>query len=361
MSERSTPAPPPQTCAATQTALTRETAMTQSENRKNRKKRPYPDTNNGETIDTEMAPPTDPETPQDREKKRKTALAESTPIQPAQTFTSPSLALTGPPEAISTPSFLGRNLHVYLTSPSPQPGTSSPNYGSLCMESFTLSSTDTSATATTTTHAGPTSSLVKRLLAAKEREKKGTPNVMVKDPVEKYTKSDFAQNKIYHSHPTAALDHIDIDQVVKWETFPDGKLLAHPFGHEVRTLANHPDIKTKIFDAVGEITQSSTVGVNALKPFNQELGTPIVFLIYNISDLHREMLLNRQSARTTSSVSRTSPRNPKKKSKQRYRKYGTTTTPPTSWKRSAKQPQRANASPPPQTSRSSSTQCGPEN
>jgi hypothetical protein len=169
------------------------------------------------------------------------------------------------------------------------------------MESFTPSSTaDTSIISTTTStssHAAPTTSLKERLLAAQEREKKVAQNATgatIRDPIEKYTKSTFSKCKIHHSHPTAAFDHIDIDQVEKWESLPDGKLLAHPFGHEVRTLTNHLGIKTKIFEAVGEITQSNSVGVNAPRPSNHETGTPIVFLIYNLSEIHRQILLDRQ-------------------------------------------------------------------
>lgn len=164
------------------------------------------------------------------------------------------------------------------------------------MESYTFASVaDTFTISTTTTHAANTTTLKERLLAAKEREKKNiTSTTAAKDPFEKYTKGNFAQNKIYHSHLTAALNHIDIDQVGNWESLPDGKLLAYPFGHEVRMLTNHLEIKTKLFEAVREITQSNTVGINAPKPFNQGTRTPVVFLIYNISEIYRQMLLDRQ-------------------------------------------------------------------
>ena len=139
---------------------------------------------------------------------------------------------------------------------------------------------------------------MERLLAAKEHEKNEMSiAATARDPIEKYTKftqSDLDKCKIYYSHPMAALEHIDVAQVGKWETFPDGKLLAHPFGLDVKTLTNHLGIKIKLFEAVGEITQSNTIGVNAPKPLDHEHGTPIVFLIYNISEIHRQILLDRQ-------------------------------------------------------------------
>jgi hypothetical protein len=239
-----------------------------------------------------MAPPAHSDTPLEGEKKRRTETMDA-PITQAPLAARES---ANPPLATSTPSFLGENLDLYLASPSPNPGTSTPTRNSFNLESFLSSlAADTSVSSTLTTHSTPTSSLKDRLLAAKEHEKNETPNTpAARDPLEKYTKSDYNKCTIHFSHPTAAFNHIDIDQVEKWETLPDGKLLAHPFGLEVKSLINHPEIKTKIFEAVGEITQSNSVGVNAPKPVDQEPGTPLVFLIYNLSEIHRQMLLSRK-------------------------------------------------------------------
>jgi len=245
-----------------------------------------------------MAVPTTPTNQPDGEKKRKTNPPNPTATQPNATITTLSLILSEPLQVSLTPSgsFLGENLHLYLGSPFPNLSHTTPNYKNLTNSFTTTSTADTSTTSTMMTHTTPTTSLKDRLLAAKERKKKDAQNtISVKDPIEKYTKNTFTTKcKIHHSHPMAALDHIDIDQVGKWKTLPDDKLLAHPFGHEVKTLTNHLGIKSKIFEAIGEITQSNSVEVNAPWPFNHEIGTPIVFLIYNISKIHRQMLLDHQ-------------------------------------------------------------------
>lgn len=140
-----------------------------------------------------------------------------------------------------------------------------------------------------------TTSLKDRMIATNEWGPKiNTNNATSKDPINKYTKPKDLLPKIYYSHPTAALDFIDIDQVGDWENLPDGKLLVHPFGHKVRSLKNHQEIKVNIFAAIVEITQSNTVGICSPRPCTLSLGTPIVFLIYNISTLHRQMLLKRE-------------------------------------------------------------------
>jgi hypothetical protein len=100
--------------------------------------------------------------------------------------------------------------------------------------------------------------------------------------------------KVHYSHPTAALDFIDINKIVDWEKLPDGKLLAHPFGHEVKRVEHHQEIQANLFAAVVEITQSETVGVCSPGLCNPSLDTPTTFLIYNLSELHRQMLLKRE-------------------------------------------------------------------
>jgi hypothetical protein len=133
------------------------------------------------------------------------------------------------------------------------------------------------------------------MIAAKERGSKINTNTTTsKDPIDKYTKKPEKLPKIYYSHPTAALDCIDIDQVGDWENLPDEKLLAHPFGHEVRDIESHQEIKANLFAAVAEITQSDSVAICSPRPCTSSFGTPLVFLIYNISELHRQILLKRE-------------------------------------------------------------------
>lgn len=138
------------------------------------------------------------------------------------------------------------------------------------------------------------SSLKDRIIAANERGPKiNTNSTVSKDPIDKYTKGGAMPN-VYYSHPTPALDFIDIDQVGDWENLPDKKLLAHPFGHEVQSIEFHQEIKANLFAAVVEITQSDTVGICSPRPCASLAGTPTVFLIYNISEPHRQLLLKRE-------------------------------------------------------------------
>jgi hypothetical protein len=142
-----------------------------------------------------------------------------------------------------------------------------------------------------------TLSLKERLLAAQERGNKVSTNTntnTAKDPIEKYTPQPAKKPEIHYSHPTAAFDNIDIDQVCSWENLPGVKLLAHPFGHEVRTPELQPDIKMKVFSAIVEITQSNKIGFYAPKRGASPRETPTVFLIYNLTEPQRQILLNRE-------------------------------------------------------------------
>jgi len=136
-------------------------------------------------------------------------------------------------------------------------------------------------------------SLKKRMIAAKAcKSITNLDNPPANDPINKYTKGDMPN--VYYNHPTAALDFIDIDQIDDWENLPDGKLLAHPFGHEVRNIEAHQRIKARLFAAIVEITQSESVGICSLCPCSSATGTPLIFLIFNILELHRQMLLKRE-------------------------------------------------------------------
>lgn len=100
--------------------------------------------------------------------------------------------------------------------------------------------------------------------------------------------------EIHYSHPTAVYDNIDIDQVGSWEDRPGGKLLVHPFGHEVRFPELQPDIRRRVFTAIVEITQSNSIGLQAPKPRSSSRENPAVFLIYNLTELQCQLLLIRE-------------------------------------------------------------------
>ncbi|KAN0104006.1 hypothetical protein V8E52_011407 [Russula decolorans] len=223
----------------------------------------------------------------EREKKRKTGTAPvtacDTPEQPQTPFD-----FTFPSQLTMNSPLIEESFHPQMMSPYRESVTAPLLNNETPMdittsEANTSLSLDTSLTRTA-------SSLKDRMIAAKEHGTKiNTNSAVSNDPIDKYTKGSMPN--VYYSHPTAALDFIDIDQVGDWENLPDGKLLAHPFGHEVRSMVAHQEIKTNLFAAVLEITQSDSVAICAPRPPTSPPGTPSVFLIYNISELHRQMLL----------------------------------------------------------------------
>ena len=93
---------------------------------------------------------------------------------------------------------------------------------------------------------------------------------------------------------TAAFDNIDIDQICTWINCPGGKLLTHPFGHEVRIPDLQPKVKKKVFAAIAEITQSKNLGFYAPKPGASFHKTPTMFMIHNLMEVQRQILLNRE-------------------------------------------------------------------
>ena len=127
-------------------------------------------------------------------------------------------------------------------------------------------------------------SLKERTIKAKERGSEINTNIAAptsKDSIGKYSKE--VMPKVYYSHPMAAVDHINIDQISNWEELPGGKLLAHPFGHEVKSAVNHQKIKADLFAAVEEITQLKTIGISSPHSYPSASGMPTVFLIYSMT------------------------------------------------------------------------------
>lgn len=235
--------------------------------------------------------PSDANTPKG-EKKRRTEHDEgsSTPTLPSTPTFEPRL----PPSQTDTPSFLNDNLDAYITSPSPH--TNSPPSKNIDLEAL-LNNTDVdmSSPLEHELEANCAPSLRDCLLAAEEHRTTASANTMAsKDPIDKYTKMPAKKPEIHYRHPTAAFDNIDIDQICSWENRPGGKLLAHSFGHEVRNPEKHPEIKRKVFAAIVEITQSNNVGFYAPKPGASPREMPTVFLIYNLTEMQRQILLDRE-------------------------------------------------------------------
>ena len=251
------PAVTSNTLSAIATAPQIDPAPSPTETRRSRRKRSQKDASIGELSPGHNAPDAViPTYPVEQEKKRKTTapVATSTPA-PAQALYSFDFSAQTP-----------QNSPLVEESFQPQMATPSPGVDispSLQLGAFdldvTISEANTSISLDTSTQNRTATSLKDRIIAAKERGTQvNANNSTTNDPIDKYTKGNMPE--VYYNHPTAALDFIDIDQVGDWEGLPDGKFLAHPFGHEVRSTDNHQEIKANLFAAVIEITQSETVG-----------------------------------------------------------------------------------------------------
>ena len=114
------------------------------------------------------------------------------------------------------------------------------------------------------------------------------------DPLSKYT--DALMPRVQMQRPLSLFDHMSLDVVEKWWCSPGSKLLAIPFDTEVSNPKLHNDIKGRILAAVAEITNSSTASVAAPKASEDALKaglTPTSFIIYNLSETHHQILLQR--------------------------------------------------------------------
>ena len=113
-----------------------------------------------------------------------------------------------------------------------------------------------------------------------------------RDPLNKYTKGITLP--IQDAHPSSPYELIAPETHKQWERLAENKLLAIPFENEKRTAESNEKISQKIFTAVEEITGSSKVGVAA--PLANDEGKrrkqmPNTFLIFNISEVHRQILI----------------------------------------------------------------------
>ncbi|KAH9990734.1 Endonuclease/exonuclease/phosphatase [Russula vinacea] len=101
---------------------------------------------------------------------------------------------------------------------------------------------------------------------------------------------------IHDAHPTAPLDHIDIELVAQWEKYT-GKLLALPFDRETQDVTLYHSVMERIFTAVAEITKSRKIvwSSTAITFWIVKLNLPcpnLLFTIYGFSTLVTEDILN---------------------------------------------------------------------
>jgi hypothetical protein len=138
------------------------------------------------------------------------------------------------------------------------------------------------------------SALWDRVLAATAR---GDPDSatrgVTRTPLDKFTNTTMPN--IQDAYPTAIFNGIDLDCLDAWVQYKGSKLLAIPFETEAQCFPEkHDSIRSRIFAAAAEITQSREVGVAAPTPSkdtNKPKGTPTAFLIYNLTLENYDFLL----------------------------------------------------------------------
>ena len=239
--------------------------------------------------------------PEVRRDTRENSLAAPTADTTNETTNFPESGIVLQP--VPLPSFLEGSLDILPASPSPNTSMNRSN-----LDLLTAFQND-AVSSTPYTHSGNQQSnsvvielnetfpaqllsLKERLLDAEERGTNLGNNRPTRNLLDKYTNADMPP--IHYAHPTAILDHLDVNLANDWENLPKGKLLVQPFGPDAKNVAKHSMIKTLLFAAIVEITNSRDVSVIALKQKTSSYKTPFSFLVYNISDQQAHTLLERR-------------------------------------------------------------------
>ena len=139
------------------------------------------------------------------------------------------------------------------------------------------------------------------------------PNI--RNPLDKYMKEVLPI--VHDAHPAAPLDHIDMKTIKEWDSCPNYRLIAAPFGFDAHQQFKHNNLKKRILAAVAEITQSPRVGVCAPglhdRVVKSRHRTPRAFLIHGLNKDQYRMLLKQKvwaSAVITFRVTTTTPTSP---------------------------------------------------
>ena len=138
---------------------------------------------------------------------------------------------------------------------------------------------------------------------------KTASRIAQKDPLDKYSKG--ITQVVHDPYPGAVYARIKQNIINEWGTIEGETLLAVPFGDDAESAERHEDACNRIFDAIGEITQSNTYGIaspiaeeelRAIQAAQRRQSTgqkrkrdeerlPGTFLIHSLSQLHSQTLL----------------------------------------------------------------------
>ena len=116
------------------------------------------------------------------------------------------------------------------------------------------------------------------------------------DPLSKYMRGDMPL--VHDGHPSAPFEFITMSTITEWDSFPDYRLAACPFGYEARDHRLHNSFRKRILAAVAEITKSTTAGVTPPAPgdtiINNRYRTPHAFLIHGLTKEQYHILLRQR-------------------------------------------------------------------
>lgn len=116
-----------------------------------------------------------------------------------------------------------------------------------------------------------------------------------KDPLERYTNADMPTVQLHLPH--SLYNFVENDTRRKWWNLEGSKLLVAPFDEEIYDPELHHDIKGRILAAIADITLSKTASIAAqtISKEDKEKGhIPTTFVIYKLSETHRQILLQRR-------------------------------------------------------------------
>ena len=161
------------------------------------------------------------------------------------------------------------------------------------LEYMQLIEPDTTSTPPSLSQKKPKMSIMDRVAEVEKcGETKTTKRPNARDPLEKYTKGTMP--KVHLACPMAALCDIDCTVTSCWEKLPNGKLLIWPFGIIALNQDNHKNLKSLIFGTLIEITNAYTITVFTPSPHLGSEITPLSFIVSNLSEMQKQLLLLRE-------------------------------------------------------------------
>ena len=121
------------------------------------------------------------------------------------------------------------------------------------------------------------------------------PRINKQDPLAMFTNATMP--KVHLHHPLSLFDYINPETQEKWWKLPGSKLLASPFEGDVLNPSLHGNIVSRLLAAATDITSSNSASIQP-PPTNEEDTKaghiPTSFIIYNLSETHRHILLQRR-------------------------------------------------------------------